>query len=74
MKNELRKGEWPRKRGSFGACVYYWHVLKVPRKGVQLLFLVLLFIVFCFYLASFAFSFSRIVHYAPSRSKQKLLS
>ena len=29
---------------------------------------------FCFYLASFAFSFSRIVHYAPSRSKQNLLS
>ena len=29
---------------------------------------------FCFYLASFAYSFSRIVHYAPSRSKQNLLS
>ena len=29
---------------------------------------------FCFYLSSFAFSFSRIVHYAPSRSKQNLLS
>ena len=29
---------------------------------------------FCFYLASFAFSFSHIVHYAPSRSKQSLLS
>ncbi|MFC2515911.1 MAG: bifunctional ornithine acetyltransferase/N-acetylglutamate synthase [Prevotella sp.] len=28
---------------------------------------------FCFYLASFAYSFSRIVHYAPSRSKQNLL-
>ena len=29
---------------------------------------------FCFFLASFAFSFRRIVHYAPSSRKQHLLS
>ena len=50
------------------------HVLTIPRKVSIVDPCVALHCLFAFYLASFAYSFSRIVHYAPSRSKQNLLS
>ena len=51
-----------------------WHVLKIPRKGSFVVPCIALHCLFAFILASFAYSFSGIVHYAPSRSKQNLLS
>gem|GEM_PF-4394707 len=49
------------------------HVLKIPRKRFNRCSLYCASLSFCFYLVSFAYSFSRIVQYAPSRSKQNLL-
>ncbi len=50
------------------------HVLTIPRKGSMAIPCIALHCLFAFYLASFAYSFSRIVPYAPSIRKQNLLS
>ena len=51
-----------------------WHVLKHGSKGSLVVPCVVLHRPFCFCLASLAYPFSRIVHYAPSRSKPNVPS
>jgi len=56
------------------AFAMFRHVLKIPRKGSIVVPCVALHCLFAFIWHLSLILFSRIVHYAPSRSKQNLLS